>query len=132
MDAVQNLMDKLWKVSGAPAAIMDIDGTILVATGWQDICTQFHRRHPETNTRCLESDAYLAKHLDEYLDLPECGYLEYRCQNGLIDIGIPIVIEGGHLANFFLGQFFYEPPDEEFFADRLESSGLMRPPTWRP
>jgi PAS domain S-box-containing protein len=108
--AVQTLMDNLWKASGIPTGIIDIDGSVLIATGWQDICTKFHRQHPETERRCRESDASITERLKE-----NEGPIEYHCQNGMIDIGVPIVIEGRHLATIFLGQFFYEPPDVEFF-----------------
>lgn len=90
--AVQTLMDKLWQASGIPTGIIDVDGTVLVATGWQEICSQFHRQNPETDARCRESDAYLTRHLQEFADLPGCGYIEYRCGNGMIDIAIPIGI----------------------------------------
>lgn len=122
--AVQVLMDKLWQASGIPTGIIDVDGTVQVATGWQDLCTQFHRQNPETYARCQESDAYLTKHLHEFSDLPPCGYIEYQCGNGMIDIAIPIVIEGRHLANIFLGQFFYEPPQEPFFIDQARRYGF--------
>ncbi|MGE4545407.1 MAG: sensor histidine kinase [Pedobacter sp.] len=124
INAVQNLMDKIWKVSGFLGAILDVDGTVLVAAGWQDICTKFHRQHPETRARCHESDTNLTRHLHEQLDLPEGGYLESRCKNGLVDIGIPFVFEGCHLANIFFGQFLYEPPDEEFFRRQARQFGF--------
>ena len=122
--AVQALMDKLWDASGIPTGIIDVHGTVLVATGWQDICLQFHRQNPETDARCRESDDYLTRHLQNFAELPECGYIEYRCGNGMIDIAIPIVIEGRHLANIFLGQFFYEPPDEQFFIEQARHYGF--------
>lgn len=124
VETVQTLMDKLWQASGIPTGIIDVDGTVLVATGWQDICTQFHRQDPETKARCLEGDAYLTRHLQEFSDLPECGYVEYKCGNGMIDIAIPIVIEGRHLANIFLGQFFYAPPEEQFFIEQARRCGF--------
>lgn len=124
VERVQALMDKLWKASGIPTGIIDVDGTVLVATGWQDLCSLFHRQNPETDARCRESDAYLAKHLRLHSELPECGYVEYHCRNGMIDIAIPIVIEGQHLANIFLGQFFYEPPEEEFFVEQALRCGF--------
>lgn len=124
IQSVQSLMDNLWNITGISTSIIDVDGTVLVASGWQDICTQFHRQHPETNVRCLESDSYLAKHLNNSPGLPECGYIEYTCRNGMMNIGIPIVIEGRHLANIFLGQFFYAPPDEEFFRHQARRFGF--------
>lgn len=124
VNAIQSLMDKLWQASGIPTGIIDVDGTVLVAAGWQEICSQFHRQNPETDARCRESDAYLTRHLQDFAALPECGYIEYRCGNGLIDIAIPIVIEGRHLANIFLGQFFYDPPEKQFFVEQARRGGF--------
>lgn len=122
--AIQELMEGLWKSSGIPVGIVDIEGTVLVATGWQDICTQFHRSSSESEALCRESDAYLQEHLAANRILPESGYYEYHCKNGMIDIAVPIVIEGQHLATLFLGQFFYEPPEENFFLQQAQRYGF--------
>ena len=45
---LQRMMDIVYELTGFPIGIIDVDNTILVATGWQDICTKFHRCHPET------------------------------------------------------------------------------------
>jgi polar amino acid transport system substrate-binding protein len=47
--------------SGMLEAILDVSGKILVAIGWQDICTKFHRYHPDTLKNCIESDTILAE-----------------------------------------------------------------------
>lgn len=111
--ALQTLMENLWRASGLPVGILDIDGTVLVATGWQKICTDFHRRHPEALQRCRESDAFIFRYLEE--GGSQGGRIEYLCKNGLVDVAVPIVIEGRHLATLFLGQFLYNSPDEGFF-----------------
>ena len=54
------------------------------------------------------------------------GYTEYKCLNGLIDISVPIEIEGRHIANLFTGQFLYETPDEEFFSKQAERYGFNK------
>ena len=122
--AVQTLMDNFWQASGIPTGIIDVEGTVLVATGWQDICTRFHRQHPQTSKRCRESDRYLQHFLQAGHSLPACGYVEYPCKNGMIDIGVPIIIADQHLADLYMGQFFYEPPDEEFFRKQAQDCGF--------
>ncbi|HSR36269.1 MAG TPA: PocR ligand-binding domain-containing protein, partial [Desulfurivibrionaceae bacterium] len=62
---VQKLMDQHWRATGIPSAIVDIDGNVLVESGWQSICTMFHRQHPETASRCRESDNYLTRRLQD-------------------------------------------------------------------
>nr|WP_286191928.1 PocR ligand-binding domain-containing protein [Roseomonas genomospecies 6] len=100
-------------------AVLDLEGNILVATGWQDICTRFHRVHPGTASRCHESDTELAASLDQGQP-----YKVYKCRNGLVDAAMPIVVEGKHVGNFFTGQFFFERPDAEAFLAQARQFGF--------
>jgi len=108
---LQRLMDLFHAATSIPVGILDTDGNILVATGWKDICTRFHRVHPYTAARCRESDNYIKSRLHEG------SYVQYKCRNGLWDIAVPILIAGEHIATLFMGQFFYddETVDKEFF-----------------
>ncbi len=106
-------------ITGAVTAILDLEGNILTSSGWQEICTRFHRVHPATACRCRESDTVLAGRLAKGE-----RYNVYKCQNGLIDVVVPITIGGEHVANFFTGQFFFEPPDKEDFIRQAEEFGF--------
>jgi len=93
--AIQSLMDDFFRLTRIGVAILDIKGTVLVAPGWQDICTQFHRVHPETARYCLESDTLLSRGL-------EPGTFKiYRCKNHMWDMATPIIMGGKHLGNLF-------------------------------
>ena len=46
--AIQSLMDDFYKLAHIPMSLDDLRGNILVGVGWQDICTRFHRVHPES------------------------------------------------------------------------------------
>lgn len=122
VDQLQKLLDAQFSLLGVSCAILDLQERVLVAVGWQEICTRFHRRHPQTVTRCWQSEAYIKSRLDNCPD----GYVEYRCQNGLQDVAMPIIIEGRHLATFFAGQFFRDdaPPDREFFRAQAVRFGF--------
>lgn len=121
--SLQKIAEANYRASGMPIGIIDAgDGSIVVGAGWQDICTRFHRADPAAEKRCRESDAYITEHLQN--DTP-CAY---KCANGLWDIGIPILVDGQHLATLFLGQFFYEgeAPDREFFIQQADAFGFDR------
>jgi two-component system cell cycle sensor histidine kinase/response regulator CckA len=120
IEKLQQLMDHFHMATGIPVGIIDLEGNVHVATGWQEICTGFHRVNPETLARCRQSDAYIRNNL--HLD----GYIEYKCRNGLWDLALPLVIAGAHLATLFLGQFFYEDevPDLEFFRKQAREFGF--------
>lgn len=119
---IQSLMDDFFEITGVGVAIMDLSGRMLVATGWQDICTQFHRKNPETLKNCVESDIFLSQTVGE-----GC-LLKYKCKNNLWDIVTPIYIGDRHMGNLFLGQFFFEgeTPDYETFLKQADRYGFER------
>jgi len=119
IEQIQRMLEAQFKVTGVLSAILDSDANILAAAGWQDICTRFHRVHPETCKRCRDSDLYIKAHLADFSG----EYLDYKCRNGLRDVAVPIIIAGEHLATFYTGQFFYDDDilDVEYFrAQALE------------
>ena len=124
LDRVQRLCDSLSEAFGVTLAVLDLSGAILVASGWQDICTRFHREHPETLRGCLESDLLINQRLVQGMDAAE--HYAYRCSNGLWDVAFPLVVGGEHLANVYTGQFFFEDDhvDREAFAERARRLGL--------
>jgi PAS domain S-box-containing protein len=119
LEDLKKLCENFTAMTGMVAAILDLEGNVLIATGWQDICTCFHRVHPITAKRCRESDTILAGKLAES-DQANV----YRCKNGLVDVAIPIKIHGHHVANLFTGQFFFEPPDKNFFIRQAQEFGF--------
>jgi signal transduction histidine kinase/CheY-like chemotaxis protein len=117
---LQEAMENFYQATGLANAVLDPEENVLVAAGWTDICTKFHRCNPVTLARCKESDAYIKSHLFEG------DYAEYRCKNGLRDVAFPIMIEGEHAATFFFGQCFYEhePPDLAYFRRQAAEAGF--------
>ena len=63
IDELRGLCESYTANTGAATALLELDGTILIATGWQDICTRFHRVNDATACRCRESDTILAGEL---------------------------------------------------------------------
>ena len=134
-DAIQSLMDDFFKLTNIGIAISDLKGTILVATGWQDICTKFHRVNPESRKNCIESDLALSR------SVPPGEIRYYKCKNHMWDTVTPIYIGGKHMGNLFLGQFFYddEEVDTRIFTEQAERykfdkeaylAALDRVPRW--
>lgn len=116
---LQELMDVFYTFSATPTAILDRDGTVLTATGWQAICTQFHRTNPACTLRCQQSDAFIIQHLGQGDE-----YVIYECANGLVDVANPILVEGKHVGTVFTGQFLLAPPDVERFSQQAETFGF--------
>ncbi|MBN2051562.1 MAG: PocR ligand-binding domain-containing protein, partial [Spirochaetales bacterium] len=117
---IQKLMDELYQVTHMGIGIIDMKGNVLVGTGWQDICTMFHRKHPETLKRCVESDIELSS------QVPPGTFKQYKCKNNLWDIATPIMLGNRHVGNIFLGQFFFddEKVDYDFFRNQAALYGF--------
>lgn len=96
--AYQKLTESFTRLVGVSTAILDLEGKVLTGSGWQKLCTEFHRKHPTTAKRCLESDTILANRLTSGEK-----YNVYKCKNGLVDVAVPIVIENSHVGNLFIG-----------------------------
>jgi PAS domain S-box-containing protein len=118
---LRGLCESFTALTGAVMAIVDLEGNVLISTGWQEICTRFHRAHPAAALRCRESDTILAGRLKEGE-----GYKLYQCQNGLVDVAVPIRVDGEHVANFFTGQFLLAAPDKAYFVHQAEEFGFEK------
>ena len=119
---LQALTDGLYTAASIPSAIVAMDGEILTGSGWQKICTDFHRKHPQIEKECIESDTVIRKKLDDGEP-----YVIYKCPRGLVDASSPVIIDGEHVANVFSGQVFLEPPDEtteRFFREQARKFGF--------
>jgi PAS domain S-box-containing protein len=121
VEFITSLCEQFSAITGFVTALLELDGTVLIATGWQDVCTKFHRQNPMSLTRCTESDIYIGNQLTEGKP-----YSLYTCKNGLTDAAIPVKVSGKHMANFFTGQFFLEGqvPDEDYFKKQAKEIGI--------
>ncbi|OEU41627.1 hypothetical protein BGV40_13935, partial [Methanosarcina sp. Ant1] len=118
--AIQSLMDDFYKFAHITMALVDLKGNVLVGVGWQDICTRFHRVHPEACKHCVESDTKLSAGV-----LPG-EFKLYKCKNNMWDIATPIIVDGQHIGNIFSGQFFFEGEtlDYELFRSQARQYGF--------
>ena len=120
MDDLKEILDDFHKLTHFPVAVLNLKGEVLLGLHWEPICTRFHRVNPETAAKCIKSDT----HFNTELIKGNEKHMLYRCGNGLYDAAAPIIIEGQHLGNFFIGQFLLEPPDEGFFRKQAKRYGF--------
>ncbi|MEW6721239.1 MAG: PocR ligand-binding domain-containing protein [Thermodesulfobacteriota bacterium] len=116
---LQAILDNLHAVAGISSSVLDVDGTILTRSGWQDICRKFHRAFPESEKLCIESNLRLSWRTR--------GVREpamHECPHGLMDTAFPIVVDGAHLGNVFTGQILLKEPDLEFFRSQARRYGF--------
>jgi len=118
--AIKSLMDDLHELTHVVIALVDLKGNALIGVGWQDICTQFHRVHPETCKHCMESDTKLS------LGVDPGEFKIYKCKNNMWDVSTPLIVDGQHIGNVFSGQFFFddESLDYELFRSQAKKYGF--------
>jgi two-component system, cell cycle sensor histidine kinase and response regulator CckA len=114
ISVVQSLMDDAYHLTDVGVALVDLQGKVLVASGWQEICTKFHRTHPQTRKYCMENDLQLSSSANSV------PFTRCRCKNNIWEMVAPITIDGAKMGSLFVGQFFpaEEPPDEETFRQQ--------------
>ncbi len=124
-EKLQNLMESFYEMTGFPCTLVDPQGNILktkannlLGAGWKMICLEFHRKHPESLVKCIESDTILSKQI-----LENKRYALYKCRNGMVDGAFPIFVSGEHVANLFTGQFFLVQPDIDYFRRQAADYG---------
>jgi ligand-binding sensor protein len=118
IEQIQRLLEAHFKITGIISAILDTDGNVLAAAGWQDICNRFHSTQTDSCKRNRESDAHITMNLSVFVGENR----DFKCKNGLRSVEVPIIIAGELLATFSTGQFFYDDdkPDLKCFL-ALES-----------
>ncbi len=113
---LQCLTDALYSATAIPVSIISTGGRILTGSGWQRICTDFHRKHPEAEKKCIKSDIRIRKDL-----LGGKKQTVYKCPHGLMDAVAPIVVNNIHIGNLFTGQFLTRSPgpgEIKFFREQ--------------
>jgi PAS domain S-box-containing protein len=120
VQAIRSLMEDFYKLTHIPMAIVDLKGKVLVGVGWQKICVEFHRPHPEACKHCIESDTQLSA------GVLQGEFKLYKCKNNMWDIVSPFIVGGQHVGNIFSGQFFFdsEPLDYELFRSQARKFGF--------
>ena len=90
---LQDLTDAIYAAFSIPCSVIAIDGEILTGVGWQRICTDFHRKHPQTEKECVESDLKIRSKLDR-----GDPFVIYKCPMGLVAASSPVIIADEGLA----------------------------------
>ncbi|MBI5571205.1 MAG: response regulator [Desulfomonile tiedjei] len=119
VEDLQTLLAHFCDAVGVASAIIDLKGKILVFANFCRACTDYHRVGKVSSQRCVESDTILGSSLEEGKD-----FTIYRCKNGMTDAASPVIIDGKHWANVFIGQFFLEEPNLDFFRRQAQEHGF--------
>jgi PAS domain S-box-containing protein len=119
LEHFQHLQDRLNEIYFFPSSIIDNEGNILTSTGWQGICTEFHRKNKASEQLCIQNNRDLKNNI-----LGAKSNISYRCPHGMVNNAMPIIIDGVYYGSFFAGQFFTERPDMDFFKSHAKKYGF--------
>ena len=119
IEALRQVFEKFSAATGFTIGFLAYPSLeILIATGWRDVCTRFHRACHDSSQHCKASNAYLMSRITQTRELSICP-----CENGLVDGAIPIVIRGRTIAALATGQILFAPPDEKRFRRQAVQYG---------
>ncbi|AKB68187.1 PocR ligand-binding domain-containing protein [Methanosarcina mazei] len=120
IQTVQSLINDFYELTHIPIGLRDLKDNVLVGAGFQDICSKFHRVHPETCKHCIESI------IEQSRDILPGEYKLYKCKNNIWDILTPITVSNQHIGNIIAGQFIFddEPLDYELFRSQARKYGF--------
>ncbi|MGK2904839.1 MAG: PAS domain S-box protein [Desulfuromonadales bacterium] len=122
LPTLQNMLDSLWRATGIPFGIIDVQGEFLVETGWQELCRQYHCKNPDVGQRCLLT--WVSNQGTDGCELSGREPVEFICESGLVNIALPILFEDHYLGLLYIGQLLYEPPNVEHFSEQAARSGF--------
>jgi len=119
---LRRIFQQYTEATGFPVILLDHPGmNILIASGWQDVCSEFHREFTESSAGCQRSIKYLSYLLDQ----PGQAVIE-ECEHGLINCAIPITVRAKHVASLIVGQVLIEEPDMNRFKRQAKSFGYNK------
>ncbi|MCK5795794.1 MAG: PocR ligand-binding domain-containing protein, partial [Deltaproteobacteria bacterium] len=119
LDRLRSLLEKFSEATGFTAGVVSYPGQeVLIATGWRDVCSLFHRAHASSEAHCKASNRELTEGL-----VKRKAVNISRCRNGLVDAATPIIIRDVHVANLFTGQALLSKPDLGRFREQAAMHG---------
>jgi signal transduction histidine kinase/ligand-binding sensor protein len=119
LDRLKSIFEKFSQATGCMIGFLTYpDQKILVATGWRDICSMFHRADPESTVVCVKCNKSMTSKATK-----EGEVAVELCDHCLVDGGVPVIIKGTRLATLMTGQVFFEPPDIERFKRQAQEFG---------
>jgi len=116
---LEKLFNQFSNATGFALGLVSHPGQeLIINTGWQDICTKFHRAFPKSELHCINSNHNLTTNLKK-----QKAININHCQSGMVDGATPIIIKGVHIANIFTGQVLFEEPNINYFTKQGIENG---------
>ncbi|MEA4888546.1 MAG: ATP-binding protein [Clostridiaceae bacterium] len=111
------LLEKLCTLTGIPLILADQEGTRLAVSKTQAV-SRFPRVESMVDAACVHCDR-----LPETIIADAPSVSVFTTRNGLTASVAPVIIEGRTLARIYMGFFFLENPDRDYFANQAVQLG---------
>jgi len=121
LERIHNLINGLQQATGVPVSLIDDEGELLTCAGWHDLCRIYHSASSLGQQRCRATRNRFAS---GSANGGSFSFVEYACANGLLEVGLPIVIGEQQHATLIFGQFLPAPPDKEQFRAAAKELGV--------
>jgi len=115
---LQNLCNSISDLNGIALGIMDLEGNVIVSSGFSSICSCAHPKNTKPAEQCICSDKIL-------YDVSENEtYKIDTCVGGFTTVSIPLLVSGTHIGTLFNGQVLLKKPDLEWFKKQAKECGF--------
>lgn len=116
---LQEFQDAFALSTGAGALFFDKNmKAITKPSNFKDICSNYFRKCKKSCEKCSKSDTNLISTISS-TNKPFISY----CENGLIDFGAPVILNGKTIGTLIAGQVLVEKPDEDHFREYAKEIG---------
>ncbi|MDB1125272.1 PocR ligand-binding domain-containing protein [Vibrio algarum] len=111
VDVLQKVQDEFAKAMGVASITVDNHGNAITKpSNFTSFCMEHTRESKKGSDLCTQCDRGGGT-ISGHTNKPAI----YKCHTGLIDFGVPIIIEGTQIGSILGGQTLTHKPDEEEF-----------------
>jgi len=116
---LQEFQDNFAISTGVGALFFDKDMKPVTNPGnFGELCNNFFRKCEKSCEFCIKSD----KTLISKITISQKPFISH-CENGLIDFGTPVLLNGKNIGTLVAGQVFINPPDKEKYREYAKTIG---------
>ena len=120
LEFLQEFQDTFAEIAGIAAITVDLEGNpVTRPTNFTDFCMHYNRGCTRGNERCMKCDR------EGGAQAAQTGRpAVYECHAGLMDFGVPIMLQGRQIGSILGGQAITSDIDEAKFRRYAEELGL--------
>lgn len=120
LEQLEKIQDNFAKALGIASVTVDNNGVpVTKASEFTDFCMKYTRNSTEGLKRCANCDVGGGT-LSAKTNKPSV----YRCHAGLVDFGVPILIDDIQVGSILGGQVLTAQPDDEKFRKTADEIGI--------